>query len=419
MINYKQNFESYIKTIKKEGRYRDLIPIKRDINNPPYGYYGESEEQIIIWCNNDYMCMGQNMNIINQAHKSLSVNGLGTGGTRNLSGNSYSIMELEKEVADLHNKESALVFTSGYVANDASISSLAKILPNIAFFSDQYNHASIISGISNSRAEKYIYNHLDPNHLEYLLKSVDIAKPKMIIFESIYSMSGTISPIKEICTLAQKYNALTLIDEVHSVGLYGNRGAGIANMLGFEDQIDIVQGTFGKAYGVIGGYITANTRVVDAIRLAARGFIFTTALPTVITDSATESVKFLKMQDATRLIHRKKVLETKTYLQAEGIPFFQNDTHIIPIILGDPNLTRKVSEILLKKHNIFLQHINFPTVSKGRERLRITPTQKHSTKMITHLVSSLSEVFKSLNIDYRYLSMLNECSDDITEKIFG
>jgi len=399
MYNYQAAFANQINQIKTEGRYRNFIGLQRKAGEFPKALWGKDRDKTItMWCINDYLGMSQHPIVLEAATKALADNGVGSGGTRNIGGNNYSIEELENEIADLHNKESALVFTSGYVSNDASLVSLAKIIPDLVFFSDELNHASMVAGIRNSKSEKYIYKHLNINHLEELLKSVDINRPKVIAFESAYSMDGQISPIKEICLLAQKYNAMTYIDEVHSVGLYGKRGAGIANMLGFEDKIDVIQGTLAKAYGVIGGYIAGNKDMIDAIRLTASGFIFTTSLPPVITAAAKASIVHLKNSDAERLKHQEVVAKVKESFKIAGIGFFPNKSHIVPIIIGDPEKTRLASQLLIDRHSIFVQHINFPTVPRGTERLRITPTPAHTDQMIEQLTLALVDVFTELNI---------------------
>ena len=399
MYNYQAAFANQINQIKTEGRYRNFIGLQRKAGEFPKALWGKDRDKTItMWCINDYLGMSQHPIVLEAATKALADNGVGSGGTRNIGGNNYSIEELENEIADLHNKESALVFTSGYVSNDASLVSLAKIIPDLVFFSDELNHASMVAGIRNSKSEKYIYKHLNINHLEELLKSVDINRPKVIAFESAYSMDGQISPIKEICLLAQKYNAMTYIDEVHSVGLYGKRGAGIANMLGFEDKIDVIQGTLAKAYGAIGGYIAGNKDMIDAIRLTASGFIFTTSLPPVITAAAKASVAHLKNSDAERLKHQEVVAKVKKSFKKAGIGFYNNKSHIVPIIIGDPEKTRLASQLLIDRHSIFVQHINFPTVPRGTERLRITPTPAHTDQMIEQLTLALVDVFTELNI---------------------
>lgn len=398
MFDYNAAFEKQVEQIKAEGRYRNFVGLQREAGNFPMAFWGTLKKQVVMWCINDYLGMSQHPKVIESAAQAILNNGVGSGGTRNIGGNNRAIVELEQEIADLHHKEEALVFTSGYVSNDASLTTLSKIMPDLIYFSDESNHASMIAGVRNSRAEKHIYRHLDIVHLEQLLKSVDINKPKMIVFESAYSMDGLTSPIGEICELAKKYNVMTYIDEVHSVGLYGNRGAGIANMLGFEDKIDIIQGTLAKAYGVIGGYIAGKSSLIDAIRLTASGFIFTTSLPPAITDAARVSIRYLKDSSAERERHQSVISKVKKSLKMAGIQVLENQSHIIPIIIGDPELARKASQLLIEKHNIFVQHINFPTVPRGTERLRITPTPGHTPEMIVNLTNALVSVFEELGI---------------------
>lgn len=397
MFNYRAAFEDQIAQIRQEGRYRNFVGLQRKAGEFPKALWGADRKEVVMWCINDYLGMSQHPSVLAAAQKALQDNGVGSGGTRNIGGNNYAIEELESELADLHNKEAALVFTSGYVSNDASLATLAKIIPEVVFLSDELNHASMIAGIRNSRAEKRIYKHLCVKSLEEQLQEIG-DRPKIIAFESAYSMDGKISPIAEICKLAKKYNALTYIDEVHSVGLYGNRGAGIANMVGQEGQIDIIQGTLAKAYGVIGGYIAADSKIIEAIRLTASGFIFTTSLPPVITAAARASIMHLKNSDTERQKHQQTVQKVKESFTRAGIGFSPNESHIIPIIIGDPNKTRETSRLLLDKHDIFVQHINFPTVPKGTERLRITPTPAHTDEMIQHLTQALVSVFKELGI---------------------
>ncbi|MDG1436180.1 MAG: 5-aminolevulinate synthase [Rickettsiaceae bacterium] len=398
MFDYKAAFTNQIQEIKDEGRYRNFIGLQRQAGKFPQAYWGEDKKDITMWCINDYLGMSQHPAVIKAASDAIQESGVGSGGTRNIGGNNYAIMELEAEIADLHNKDSALVFTSGYVSNDATLTTLAKIMPDLIFISDELNHASMISGIRNSKVKKRIYRHLDMDHLEEILKSIDIDRPKVIAFESAYSMDGLISPIEKICELAKKYNAMTYIDEVHSVGLYGDRGAGIASMLGLENKIDIIQGTLAKAYGVIGGYIAGDADIIDAIRLTASGFIFTTSLPPAITASACASIRHLKESNVERQQHQKVVSMVKNSFTQAGIDFYNNDSHIIPIIIGDPELTRKASQLLVEKHNIFVQHINFPTVAEGTERLRITPTPAHTEEMVAKLTEALLDVFNELGI---------------------
>lgn len=400
MFDYNKSFENHIDNITKEGRYREFVPLKRFANSFPRAVLskGKKEKEVVMWCINDYLGMSRHKNVIDAALDTINSCGIGSGGTRNIGGNNKHIVELEQEVADLHNKQAGLAFTSGYISNDATLTTIAKIMPDIIYFSDELNHASMIAGIRNSRAQKHIYRHVDMEHLEELLASVPINKPKLIAFESVYSMDGISSPIDKICDLAKKYNAMTYIDEVHSVGLYGDRGAGIANMMNLEDKIDIIQGTFAKAYGVIGGYITGSAKLIDAVRLSANGFIFTTSLPPAISSAAIASIRHLKQSDLERQKHQTVVKKVKQSLREAGINHLQNDSHIVPIIIGDPKKARAASDMLIEHHGIFVQHINFPTVPRGTERLRLTPTPAHTDEMIAELVQGLVNVFAKLNI---------------------
>lgn len=396
MADYNKIFEEHINKIKLEGRYREFLPIQRQADNFPVAWCNGQE--VVMWCINDYLGMSKHPDVTSAASESISKYGIGSGGTRNIGGNNTCLIALEQELASLHKKEQALVFTSGYVANDTSLCTLAKIIPNIVFFSDELNHASIISGIYNSRAEKHIYRHIDVQHLEELLKSVDINRPKIIVFESAYSMDGLFSPIKEIVALAKKYNALTFIDEVHTVGLYGDQGAGVAQLLGQASEIDIIQGTLGKSYGTIGGYIASSKKIVEAIRLAAPGFIFTTSLPPSISAAATASIRYLRKSNIEREIYRNVVSKVKNSFDQHKINYFKNESHIIPIIIGDPNKAKQASFLLLDKYNIYVQHINFPTVPRGTERLRIIPTPNHTDQMIDNLSKALVTILKELNL---------------------
>jgi len=346
----------------------------------------------VLWCSNDYLGMGQNSVAINAGINALKSYGTGSGGTRNISGNNALMVELEKTVAALHNKESALCFVSGYVANDAAIQALAKIIPNLVVFSDEKNHASIISGIKNSGLEKHIFRHNSMTHLEELLRKFSKETPKIIIFESVYSMDGDFGKIAEIVALAKKYCALTYIDEVHAVGLYGNTGAGLCEKLGLANEINIIQGTFAKAYGCIGGYIAGAKEIIDSIRLNAAGFIFTTSLPPSICASVIANVNHLRASSSERKIHQEKVLLLKNALINSGIKIVENGSHIVSVVIGDAKKAERVSSSLLQEHNIYIQHINYPTVKKGDERLRITITPLHSDIMIRDLVSALKSV---------------------------
>lgn len=395
-------FHEALDLLKSENRYRIFNNISRSTEHRPKVYDSKRKKDIIIWCLNDYLGMSQNPQVIEAANRTNLEMGVGSGGTRNIGGTHQAIVELEKELAGLHNKESALVFTSGYVSNDATISTLTKLLPECVIFSDQDNHASIIEGINRNKTEKYIYKHLDIHDLEEKLKLVNIETPKLIIFESVYSMDGLISPIKEICDLADKYNALTYIDEVHAVGLYGAHGGGICEKLGLMDRIDIIEGTLAKGFGVIGGYISSSNIIIDSIRSFAPGFIFTTSIPPSLATAALTSIKHLKnnSQERNKLFSNAKLLREK--LRAAKIPFIENDSHMVPVMICDPILSRKISECLLEEFSIYAQNINYPTVPKGKERLRITPTPYHSEAMMDDLVNALVILFKrfNLNIDY-------------------
>lgn len=395
---YNQYFNAAIEDLKKEGRYRVFSDIERSVGNHPIVYDYKRKKEITIWCINDYLGMSQNSEVISAANYANSTMGVGSGGTRNIGGTHHAIIELEAELADLHQKEAGLVFTSGYVSNDASISTLAKLLPNCAIFSDQDNHASIIEGIRRSNADKYVYRHLDVQDLEEKLKSVDINRPKLIIFESVYSMDGHISPMKEICGLAEKYNALTYVDEVHAVGLYGKRGGGMGEQLGLMDRLSIIEGTLAKGFGVIGGYITSSNLIVDAVRSYAAGFIFTTSLPPSLAVAASTSIRYLKNNNKEREALHKNATRLKQKLREENIPFLENSSHMVPVMINDPVLSQKVSAILLDEFNIFVQHINYPTVQRGTERLRITPTPLHTDKMIDELVLALKTAFTRLRL---------------------
>ena len=397
-IDYDQYFTDATDILKNEGRYRVFSDIERSVDGHPTIYDHKRQKEIVIWCINDYLGMSQKAEVIEAANKANSSMGVGSGGTRNIGGTHHCLVELEEELADLHHKEAALVFTSGYISNDASISTLVKLLPDCVVFSDQDNHASIIEGIRRSGAEKFVYKHLDIEDLEEKLKSVDINLPKIIAFESVYSMDGKISPIEEICDLADKYNALTYIDEVHAVGLYGKRGGGICEKLGLMDRISIIEGTLAKGFGVLGGYIAGSKLIIDAIRSYATGFIFTTSLPPALAIAATTSIRYLKNSNKEREALHRNAEKVKQRLREEKIPFIENDSHMVPVIVNDPVLSKEISEILSNEFDIFVQHINYPTVKKGTERLRITPTPLHDDKMIEDLVFALKTAFTRLNL---------------------
>ena len=395
---YKEIFEKHVNEIRSESRYRDFVGITRLAAEFPYAINTRNNEKVLLWCINDYLGMSSNPQVVKASKEAIEKSGVGSGGTRNIGGTSSYMVELENTIASLHNKEKGLVFTSGYIANDATLVALAKIMPDVVFFSDEANHASIISGIRSSGAEKYVYNHVDVESLERGLKKYPKDRPKIIVFESVYSMDGLFSPIHEILELAEKYNTLTYVDEVHSVGMYGKGGAGLADEFGVSDKIDIIQGTFAKAYGTIGGYITGKADLIDAIRLTAPSFIFTTSLPPSIAASATASVKYLQYSDKERMRHQDRVVSLKKALDKAGIKYYKNYSHIIPIMINDPVLVSKISEKLLLEHNMYVQHINFPTVRRGTERLRITITPNHTDEMIHNLINALQQVFAEVNL---------------------
>ncbi len=399
-MNYDEYFKDSIKALKSEGRYRYFADLKRRAGQFPTACLttNNTKKDVTIWCSNDYLGMGQHEIVLNAMHDTLNSCGAGAGGTRNISGTTHYHVELEKLLAQLHQKESALVFTSGYIANQATLSTLPKILPNCVIFSDEMNHASMIQGIRTGPCEKKIFRHNDTQHLEELLRQTDITRPKIIAFESVYSMDGDISPIQEIVDLAKKYQAMTYIDEVHAVGMYGPCGAGVAEREGLMDQIDIIEGTLGKAYGVMGGYIAANNYIVDAIRSYASGFIFTTALPPVLVAGAHASVNYLKNSSKERIEQKERVLATRHALQEYNIPFMMNATHIIPVMVGDAKLCRLITDILLDEFDIYVQPINYPTVARGTERLRLTPSPVHTDQDIHNLVTALAIIWERLNL---------------------
>ena len=399
-VNYNEVFEKAIADLKSEKRYRVFTELGRHAGDFPRAtrHTENGTAEVTIWCSNDYLGMGQHPKVLAAMKDAVDEFGAGAGGTRNISGNAHMICELERELADLHGKERALVFTSGFVSNDATISTLGKLLPNAVILSDELNHASMIDGVRHSKCEKVIFKHNDVADLEEKLKQIDIDRPKVIAFESVYSMDGDISPMKEFCDLADKYNAMTYLDEVHAVGLYGPRGGGIAEREGLMDRIDIMEGTLGKAFGVVGGFITATEAIVDAIRSYASGFIFTTTLPPAVAAGALASVRHLKQSQMERTSHQERAATLKKLLMDAGLPVLQTPTHIVPVMVYDAALCKQASDMLLEDYGIYIQPINFPTVPRGEERLRITPSPFHDDQMMDHLVSSLKEVWKRLGL---------------------
>lgn len=401
-MNYDQVFDSAIERLHSEGRYRVFIDILRNKGAYPNarcfaGHNGP--KPITVWCSNDYLAMGQHPKVIAAMEEALHNVGAGSGGTRNIGGNTHYHIQLEEELADLHGKEGALLFTSGYVSNDATLSTLAKILPGCVIFSDELNHASMIAGIRNSGAEKKVFRHNDVEHLEQLLAETDPALPKLIAFESVYSMDGDVAPIHAICDLAEKYNALTYIDEVHAVGMYGPRGGGITDRDEAAHRIDIIEGTLGKAFGVMGGYIAADRKIIDVIRSYAPGFIFTTSLSPVLVAGVLASVRHLKASSEEREGQQAAAAYLKQAMANAGLPVMPSTTHIVPLMVGDPVRAKKISDILLAEYGVYVQPINFPTVPRGTERLRFTPGPSHTEAMMDELTEALVEIWQRMELE--------------------
>ncbi|VAV86931.1 5-aminolevulinate synthase [hydrothermal vent metagenome] len=399
-MDYNRVFSDALKVVKEEGRYRVFTDIVRQRGNFPKAVWHSPDgvKDITVWCSNDYLGMGQHPKVIAAMEESLKNSGAGAGGTRNISGTNHMHVLLEQELADLHGKESALLFTSGYISNDASISTMAKLLPGCIIFSDELNHASMIEGVRHSGCQKHIFRHNDVAHLESLLQATDPKLPKLIIFESVYSMDGDFAPIKEFCDMADKYNALTYLDEVHAVGMYGARGGGVAERDGLMDRLTVIEGTLGKAYGLMGGYITSSRDIVDAIRSFASGFIFTTSLSPVITAGALASVRHLKESQSERDSHQERAQLLKDKMRAADLPVMPSISHIVPLFVGDAVTCKQISDILLDEFSIYVQPINFPTVPRGLERLRFTPSPLHTDEMIDHLVAALTTVWARLDV---------------------
>ena len=394
-LNYSDIFKSSINKLKIEGRYRHFNEIERKVGKHPNASWilNSKKNNVIVWCSNDYLGMSQNKIVVNSMINAIKRMGTGSGGTRNISGNSSSIVHLENVLANLHSKEKAVVFSSGYVANETTISTLLTLLDDAVVFSDEKNHASIISGIKKSRAVKEIFKHNDLIHLEALIKKYPENKPKVIIFESIYSMDGDFGDISGISKIAKKYNALTYLDEVHAVGMYGEKGSGVTEELGLQNSIDIIQGTLGKAFGTMGGYIASSNIICDAIRSYASGYIFTTALPPALVSAACSSICYLRKSDKERKLQQKNTITLKTYLTNENINFIDNKTHIVPIMVNNPVRCKKISNILLNEFSHYIQPINYPTVPVGTERLRVSPGPLHTEKMISDLTIALKYAF--------------------------
>jgi 5-aminolevulinate synthase len=399
-MDYESQFNQALSQVKREGRYRVFADIVRQRGAFPNATYhtANGERPITVWCSNDYLGMGQHPHVLAAMHQAIDAAGAGSGGTRNISGTTHYHVELERELADLHQKESALLFTSGYIANDAALSTLGNVLPNCSIFSDALNHASMIEGMRHSKAQRHVWRHNDLAHLEELLSRTDPSAAKVVAFESVYSMDGDIAPIGEICALAKTYGAITYLDEVHAVGMYGPRGAGVAERDGSMGQVDIINGTLAKGFGVMGGYIAASSRFIDVVRSFAPGFIFTTSIPPVLAAGALASVKYLKASQAERVRHQERAETLKGMMRAAGLPVMPSTSHIVPLLVGDPVSCKEVSDYLLAEHAIYVQPINYPTVPRGTERLRFTPTPFHDDEKMKALILALDDAWFRLKI---------------------
>ncbi len=399
-INYEKHFSAAINKVKAEGRYRVFNDIKRIKGDFPKArhFTGEFSKEVTVWCSNDYLGMAQNPVVVEAMHTALDECGAGSGGTRNIAGNNHYHVLLEKELADLHHKEAGLLFTSGYISNAATLSTLAMALPDCVVFSDQLNHASMIQGIRGSKAKRHIFKHNDVDHLRSLLEDTPPEVPKLIAFESVYSMDGDIAPIEKFCDLADEFNAITYLDEVHAVGLYGPRGGGISDREGLAERLTVIEGTLAKAFGIMGGYIAASKNLVDMVRSYSPGFIFTTSLAPVLAAGALASVRYLKESQVERDAHQERAARLKALFADRNLPVMPSESHIVPLLVGDPVLCKQVSDTLLEDFNIYVQPINYPTVPKGTERLRFTPGPVHTEAMMLELVEALEVIWEKLKI---------------------
>jgi 5-aminolevulinate synthase len=399
-MDYEAFFQGELETLKDDGRYRIFAELERKAGSFPsaHQYVGAETRPVTVWCSNDYLGMGQHPKVLDAMHATLDRCGAGAGGTRNISGTTHNHVELEAEIADLHGKESALLFTSGYVSNWAALGTLGARLPNCIILSDALNHASMIEGIRHSRAEVQKFDHNSPEDLDRRLSQIEPGRPKLVAFESVYSMDGDIAPIAEILDVCEKHGALSYIDEVHGVGLYGPRGGGVAEREGLMDRIDVIEGTLGKAFGVMGGYIAASAALCDFVRSFASGFIFTTALPPALAAGAAASIRHLKDSQVERDQHAARVAQVRSRLEAIGIPALDNPSHIIPVMVGDAHKCKKISDWLMEHHGIYVQPINYPTVPVGTERLRLTPSPVHSDEDVDRLVIALSEIWSQCEL---------------------
>ncbi len=401
-MDYNKFFDDALSRLHDERRYRVFADLERIAGRYPHAVWHSPKGQrnIVMWCSNDYLGMGQHPKVVGAMVETATRTGTGAGGTRNIAGNNHSLIQLEQELADLHGKEAALVFTSGYVSNQTGIATLAKLIPNCLILSDALNHNSMIEGIRQSGTQYIVFRHNDVAHLEELLRA-NTGRPTLIVCESLYSMDGDVAPLAKICDLAERYGAMTYVDEVHAVGMYGPRGGGIAERDGVMHRIDILEGTLAKAFGCLGGYIAGSAKLVDAVRSYAPGFIFTTALPPAICSAATAAIKHLKSSSWERERHQDRAARLKAILTAAGLPVMSSDTHIVPLFVGDPERCKKACDLLLEEHGIYIQPINYPTVPKGSERLRITPSPYHDDVLIDQLADALVQVWERLDLPLR------------------
>lgn len=403
-MNYDDYFADALAPLHDENRYRVFAELERIAGQFPRALWHSpaGPREVVIWCSNDYLGMSQHPKVIGAMVETAMRMGTGAGGTRNIAGTNHPLVTLERELADLHDKAAALVFTSGYVSNQTGISTIGRLIPNCLILSDALNHNSMIEGIRQSGLEKKVWRHNDSAHLEHLLAAAGPDRPKLIVFESLYSMDGDVAPIKAICELAERYDAMTYCDEVHAVGMYGPRGAGVAARDGTMHRIDVIEGTLAKAFGCLGGYIAGSSKLIDAVRSYAHGFIFTTALPPAVCAAATAAIRHLKSSRWERDRHQQRAARVKAVLSTAGLPIITSDTHIVPVVVGDPRKCKEASDLLLTKHGIYIQPINYPTVPKGTERLRITPSPFHEDALVDDLAQALIDVWHRLDLPFNY-----------------
>jgi 5-aminolevulinate synthase len=418
-MDYEAYFSEALARLHGECRYRVFADLERIAGHFPHAIWHSPDgpKNVVIWCSNDYLGMGQHPKVIGAMVETAMRMGTGAGGTRNIAGNNHPLVELERELADLHGKEAALVFTSGYISNQTGIATLANLMPNCLILSDALNHNSMIEGVRQANCERHIFRHNDMVHLEQLLAATVPDRPKLIVFESLYSMDGDIAPLHDICDVAARYGAMTYVDEVHAVGMYGRRGGGISERVGAATRIDVIEGTLAKSFGCLGGYIAGSQALIDSVRSYAPGFIFTTALPPSVCAAATAAIRHLKTSQWERDRHQDRAARTKVVLTAAALPVMTSPTHIVPVFVGDPQRCKEASDLLLAEHGIYIQPINYPTVPKGLERLRITPTPYHDDALINALGEALIDVWTRLALPFRRPALPAECSTEMQAAI--